>query len=334
MHQRSDGTKLSRQELITFLFDSAAMLQWQLQNLLVDAVVSLPSSSERQQKWADPAEGDRREQPRQGDLGRVGDEAAKKELWEAHELAARRDRELHEMNLAIEDLRNTLAQTRLEVAEARNRAAEADRAACDGSFGTPARKDIASPIAEPGLNENPSRNGASRWGQPHSERKPRVECEPASHAARASGAMTVPRALVSSYGVVGAIVGLSRRLMPTKSRCQRLDVIRRAKQQVAVPRLEDQLRWTSLFAAFSVRASRIEIRCLTDAAQLREHAVELETVSNLGLCRAPEGTTGPPFGDGVITFKGVVHHRASNLEHQVRPAWRPTHLLLGIHPAM
>jgi hypothetical protein len=48
----------------------------------------------------------------------------------------------------------------------------------------------------------------------------------------------------------------------------------------------------------------------------------------------PEGTTGPPFGDGVITFKGAVHHRASNLEHQVRTARRPTHLLLGIHPAM
>jgi hypothetical protein len=33
-------------------------------------------------------------------------------------------------------------------------------------------------------------------------------------------------------------------------------------------------------------------------------------------------------------FMGAVHHRASNLEHQVRPAWRPAHLLLGIHPAM
>jgi cytochrome d ubiquinol oxidase subunit II len=53
-----------------------------------------------------------------------------------------------------------------------------------------------------------------------------------------------------------------------------------------------------------------------------------------GLCRAPEGTTGPPFSGGVITFKGAVHHRASNLEHQVRTARRPTHLLLSIHPAM
>src|ERR1700712_370570 len=51
-----------------------------------------------------------------------------------------------------------------------------------------------------------------------------------------------------------------------------------------------------------------------------------------GLCRAPEWTTGPAFGDGMITVKGAVHHRASNLEHQVRTARRPAHLLLGIHP--
>jgi transposase-like protein len=25
-----------------------------------------------------------------------------------------------------------------------------------------------------------------------------------------------------------------------------------------------------------------------------------------------------------------IHHRASNLEHQMRAAWRPTHLLLGV----
>jgi putative transposase len=53
-----------------------------------------------------------------------------------------------------------------------------------------------------------------------------------------------------------------------------------------------------------------------------------------GSCRAPEGTAGPPLGDGVIRLKGAVHRRASNLEHQVRTARRPTHLLLGIHPAM
>jgi hypothetical protein len=36
----------------------------------------------------------------------------------------------------------------------------------------------------------------------------------------------------------------------------------------------------------------------------------------------------------MITFAGVVHHHASNLEHQVRVVWRPAHLLLSIHPAM
>jgi hypothetical protein len=36
----------------------------------------------------------------------------------------------------------------------------------------------------------------------------------------------------------------------------------------------------------------------------------------------------------VIVFKGTVHHRTSNLEHQMRTAWRPTHLLLGVHPAV
>jgi hypothetical protein len=36
----------------------------------------------------------------------------------------------------------------------------------------------------------------------------------------------------------------------------------------------------------------------------------------------------------VIAFKGAVYCRSSNFEHQVRTARRPTHLLLGIHPAM
>jgi hypothetical protein len=35
----------------------------------------------------------------------------------------------------------------------------------------------------------------------------------------------------------------------------------------------------------------------------------------------------------LITFKGAVHYCESNLEHQVRTAQRPAHLLLGIHPA-
>lgn len=56
---------------------------------------------------------------------------------------------------------------------------------------------------------------------------------------------------------------------------QRLDVIRRAKQHAALPQLEKRLRWPSLFAPFSLRDSRLEIRCLTDAEQLQAHAVEL-----------------------------------------------------------
>jgi hypothetical protein len=60
---------------------------------------------------------------------------------------------------------------------------------------------------------------------------------------------------------------------------------------------------------------------------------QTETVSNLG-GHATRRKGRQPFGDGVIMFKGAVHHRTSNLEHRVRPAWRPTHLLLGIHPAM
>ena len=36
----------------------------------------------------------------------------------------------------------------------------------------------------------------------------------------------------------------------------------------------------------------------------------------------------------MIVVEGAVHHRASNLEHQMRAVWRPTHLLLGVHPAV
>jgi hypothetical protein len=68
--------------------------------------------------------------------------------------------------------------------------------------------------------------------------------------------------------------------------------------------------------------------------RLVSHDSERDRLKPGGLCRAPEGTTGRAFGDGVIMFKGVVHHRASNLEHQVRAVRCPAHLLLGIHPAM
>ena len=47
-----------------------------------------------------------------------------------------------------------------------------------------------------------------------------------------------------------------------------------------------------------------------------------------------ERTAGAPFCDGVIVLEGTVHYRASNLEHQMRAAWRPAHLLLGVHPAV
>ena len=53
-----------------------------------------------------------------------------------------------------------------------------------------------------------------------------------------------------------------------------------------------------------------------------------------GLCRAAKGTVGAPFCEGVIVLEGTVHHRAADLEHQMRTAWRPTHLLLRVHPAM
>jgi hypothetical protein len=53
-----------------------------------------------------------------------------------------------------------------------------------------------------------------------------------------------------------------------------------------------------------------------------------------GSCRAAIRTAGAPFCDGVIALEGTVHRRASNLKHQMRATWRPTHLLLGVHPAV
>jgi hypothetical protein len=40
------------------------------------------------------------------------------------------------------------------------------------------------------------------------------------------------------------------------------------------------------------------------------------------------------FGHRMILLEGAVHYRASNLEHQMCPTWRPPHLLLRVHPAM
>jgi hypothetical protein len=57
---------------------------------------------------------------------------------------------------------------------------------------------------------------------------------------------------------------------------QRLNAIRHAKDQTSGSEWDERLCWTALFAPFSLRASRLEIRCLTDVAQLRAHAVELD----------------------------------------------------------
>ena len=70
------------------------------------------------------------------------------------------------------------------------------------------------------------------------------------------------------------------------------------------------------------------LECLRDAPQHGDRP------KPGGSCRGATRTAGPPFCDGVIAMEGTVHHRASNLEHQMRAAWRPTHLLLGVdrHP--
>jgi hypothetical protein len=57
---------------------------------------------------------------------------------------------------------------------------------------------------------------------------------------------------------------------------QRLNAIRHAKDQTSGSEWDERLCWTALFAPFSLRAGRLEIRCLTDVAQLRAHAVELD----------------------------------------------------------
>jgi hypothetical protein len=57
-----------------------------------------------------------------------------------------------------------------------------------------------------------------------------------------------------------------------------------------------------------------------------------ETVSNLGVsCRTSEQTLGPLFCIGVIAIERPVHHRGSDLEHEMNASRRPAHLLLGIH---
>jgi hypothetical protein len=36
----------------------------------------------------------------------------------------------------------------------------------------------------------------------------------------------------------------------------------------------------------------------------------------------------------MVLVEGAVHDRGSYLEHQMRPAGRPSHLLIGVHPAV
>jgi hypothetical protein len=43
---------------------------------------------------------------------------------------------------------------------------------------------------------------------------------------------------------------------------------------------------------------------------------------------------GAPLGGGMIPIERAVHHRGSNLQHQMGAAGRPPHLLAGAHAAM
>ncbi len=43
---------------------------------------------------------------------------------------------------------------------------------------------------------------------------------------------------------------------------------------------------------------------------------------------------GPPLSGGMVLVEGAVHNRGPNLEHQMCPMGRPSHLLVGIHPAV
>jgi hypothetical protein len=127
MYVRSTGTKLSSQDLIKFLFDSAVVLRRQLEDLLMDAVLHSPLR--RPHNRAEAAEGEGTEQQPRTESRTASMQAAKGELRKAHDGAARCDCGLCEINLTIENLRSSLAQTRLELAEVRNRAEEADRVA-------------------------------------------------------------------------------------------------------------------------------------------------------------------------------------------------------------
>ena len=64
----------------------------------------------------------------------------------------------------------------------------------------------------------------------------------------------------------------------------------------------------------------------------RSCSAKRDSLNPGGSCCAAKGTTGAAFGDGVVVFEGTIHHPASNFELQMRAAWRPSDLLLGVHP--
>jgi hypothetical protein len=43
---------------------------------------------------------------------------------------------------------------------------------------------------------------------------------------------------------------------------------------------------------------------------------------------------GAPLGSGMVLLECAVHHRGSNLQHQMGSPRRPPHLLAGAHSAM
>jgi hypothetical protein len=127
MQLRSPGTKLPTQDLIGFLFDFAATLRRQAEGLLLDAVIASQHGQPREEEEAAEAEG--KEQRPQTHADKACAQESNEDAREDHNVVGNRERELHEIKLAIADLRCSLAKTRLEVAEARIRAEEADCAA-------------------------------------------------------------------------------------------------------------------------------------------------------------------------------------------------------------
>jgi hypothetical protein len=71
--------------------------------------------------------------------------------------------------------------------------------------------------------------------------------------------------------------------------------------------------------------------CAMDRQTLRD-----ETVQNVGGSGSPATVWafGAPFGSSMVPIERAVHHRGSNLQHQMGPARRPAHLLTGAHPPM